>query len=260
MRQQNNQFHVRDTTLLTGWLFADLLLGLMMIFLVAVPPTVPPPVVPPVLIVDPLSLDPTSHCTGDISNPQCTVTVGETASSHGQISWKASSDMSNTVSFSPASGTLSPGKSVPVTITAIPCQNGSFTFSGSRGAVPVTISWRCSLPPERLDFNYIEFTLTVHDINGLLSSSQAAINDIKQQVKSQSFLKRRDVGLAIVYGGAPDDAGIPQAQQIATKVYSILGMLGQENFAFQRASYYVPLFDLGVNANTVKVDIYLFIS
>ena len=34
---------VRDTTMLSGWLFADLLLGLMMIFLVAAPPAELPP-------------------------------------------------------------------------------------------------------------------------------------------------------------------------------------------------------------------------
>src|SRR6266567_4816383 len=178
MSRYNNQHRVRDTVLLSGWLFADLLLGLMMIFLVAVPGSVPKPVVAPVLIVTPTNLDPTNaHCTGGITSPQCMVTVKETASSQGSVNWSTSSDMSTTVGFHPAQGTLSPGQSTTVTITAIPCQNGSITFSGSSGAIPVTISWRCTLPPERLDFKYHEFTLTVHDINGLLNDSQSAIND-----------------------------------------------------------------------------------
>ncbi len=48
------------------------------------------------------------------------------------------------------------------------------------------------------------------------------------------ILRGRSVGLAIVYGVAPNDAEIDQALQIATKVYAILKGLGQEGYFFQR--------------------------
>ncbi len=252
---------LRDTVLLSGWLFADLLLGLMMIFMVSIPGAQPKPVIVPTLTVSPASLDPASpNCTGGTSAPQCTVTVGETPASLGNVSWTASSDISNTINFSPAKGTLLPGKIMIVTISALPCQNGSFIFSGSRGAAPVTITWQCKAPPPpevRLDFNYQEFTLNV-DYNGLLNNSPSAINDVKNQVKSQGILQGRSVGIAIVYGGAPGVGNIPEAQTISQKIYSILGDLGKENFAFQRASYYTELYSLGTSLNIVKVDVYLF--
>lgn len=256
-----SQHHRRDTVLLSGWLFADLLLGLMVIFLMAVPGIPSMAVTVPVLTVSPTSLDPTSgQCTGGITNPQCTVTISETASSQGDMTWTANSDMSDSVTFSPTNGMLSPGESMTVTIAAIPCQNGSFTFSGSKGARPVGISWHCTPPLERLDFDYKGFTLNIGDINGLLSdpSTQNSIDDIKQQVRSQSFLNERRVGLAIVYGGALNDDGRWQAQQIAGKIYLILKMLGQENFAFQDSSYYANLYVPATDPHIAKVDVYLF--
>lgn len=267
MRQPNRKPRVRDTVFMSGWLFADLLLALAVLFLAAntfrVKPPSPPP---PKLEVTPMSLDPMSpNCTGRISQPKCTVTVGETASSQGNVNWTASSDMSNTVNFIPASGTLSPGKSVTLTISIIPCQNGSFTFSGSGGAIPVTILWHCTAPVERLELTPHRFTLTVHDVNGLLTSSSQD-QDIKSQVISQPALQRRSVGLVIAYGGAPTDAGISQAQNIALKIYAILKDLAKESdgVAFQRASYYVSrnghggLYTLGNDPSVVEVDVYLF--
>jgi hypothetical protein len=253
--------HVKrsDTVLLSGWLFADLLLGLMIIFFVSIPGAPPLPVKIPRLIVNPLHLDPSNPlCKGGTAQPQCSVTLEEAASSDSSVDWAPSSDISESVVFSPHSGTLSPGKSVTISISAIICQNGSFTFSGSRGTSSVTVSWHCIPPPQRLDFNYQKINVTVHNINGLLNDSPQAINDIKQQVKSYSVLQGRSVGLAIVYDGALIDTEISQAQQIAGKVYRILGMLGQEGFAFQRASYYVPLYTLGADPSNVEIDTYLF--
>lgn len=256
------QIKLSDTVMLSGWLFADLLLGLMVIFLVSAAGAPPPVVKIPRLTVNPSQLDPSSsQCTGGNVKPQCTVTLGETADSVGSVDWSVTSDFSTSSQFSPASGTLSPGRSTSVSISVIACQDGSFTFTGSRDTSPVVVSWRCIPPPttpERLDFKYQEFAVTVHDLNGLLNNSPQSINDIEQQVKSQPILQGHSVGLAVVYGGAPTDTEISQAQQVATKIYSILGMLGQEGFAFQRASYYVPLYSLGGDATTVKIDVYLF--
>lgn len=255
--------NLRDTVLLSGWLFADLLLGLMMIFMVSIPGEQPKPVVVPTLTVSPAHLDPTSsNCTGGTSNPQCTVIVGETPASLGTVNWSASSDISNAINFTPSSGTLSPGKSVSVTISALPCQNGSFTFSGSRGATPVTVIWQCTPPPPpevRLNFNYQEIILNV-DSKGLLNNSSTAINNVENQIRSQSILQGQSVGIAIAYDGAPTDNDIPSAQAVDQKIYGILAQLGRQNFVFQRASYYTNLFVLGASPSTVKIDVYFFIK
>lgn len=240
-----------------GWLFADLLLALGMLFMISntfvVKQSAAPP---PVLKVSPASLDPNSpHCSGKIGAFRCTVTIMETADSIGDVNWSVSSDMKPRGSFSPARGKLTPGNAIKITISAIPCQSGLFTVTGSRDVAPVSVPWRCQ---DRLDFDYREFTLIVHDVNGLLNNNQHVLNDIKQQVRNQHFLDNRNVGLAIVYGGAPDVNGIDQAQHIAGKVYEVLKTLGIENFAFQRSSYYSQLYVLGNDPSIVKVDVYLF--
>lgn len=262
MNHRYNSF--RNPGMSVGWLFADLLLALAMLFLLANTLGIPPKAEPiPTLTVSPTSLDlHNPACAGGTSHPQCTVTVGETAKSQGQVQWIASSDMSNKIIFSPANGVLSPGESMAVRITAIPCQNGSITFSGSRKASPVTISWHCTPPIDRLNFKYQEFTLTVNDISGMLSTPppRSAVNDIEQQVRGQSVLQRTSVGLAIVYDGAPGVIQIGDAKTIAQNVINILGMLGQQGFAFQRASYYGPLYSLYSPLSTVTVDVYVFMQ
>lgn len=282
MSQRNNPYHVRDTTLLTGWLFADLLLGLMMIFLVTIPhiPSPPPPP-PPVLTVSPNSLmQGTMPCTAD--NSRCTVMVGETLDSQGDLHWTTSSDMNdihNTkiqVKFSPAEGDLLPGQEISVTITNFPCQNGSFTFRGSRGAVSVTISWQCKPQSVLLDLNPNNFILTVNSPSQFANGDTSQDQDIKNQVMSQSFLRGRRVGLVIAYGGAlGGNQLITQAQNIAKHIYTILHSLANNGSdigkAFQGADYYVtptgpplpsgppqPLFNLDLDPHTVEVQVYLF--
>lgn len=102
---------------------------------------------PPGLSVSPTSLSQQStNCTASGNSYQCTVTLSESTSSKAKVNWAGSSTLSG-VSFSPASGTLSPGQSTTVTISAIPCQNGSFSFSGSGGTSTVSVSWSCAPPP-----------------------------------------------------------------------------------------------------------------
>lgn len=256
--------NIRDTVLLSGWLFSDLLLGLMMIFLVSMQP--PPP---PRMAVAPESLKKgAEQCTKGPVIFQCTVTLQAATQSLGVIHWKASTDISNAanaagkISFSPAKGDLKPGASVKVAIANIPCQDGSFTFSGQKDVFPVTVSWLCTPTPERLDFTYIPFTLQVQDIQALLTDDTNAVADIKRQVMEQPVLSGRSVGLVIVYGGVPDPtsfASRDQGQAIAEKIYTILGDLAREGFApLKRASHYDPLLQLYGNANTVTIQVYLF--
>ncbi len=261
---------VRDTVLLSGWLFADLLLALAVLFLVANTAGIKlAPVLPPTLTVNPTTLDAnsnTSNCTGGTSAPQCTLTISESKTSEGNITWAVSSDISNAIKYSMTNGTLSPGQSVILTISAIPCQNGSFTFNALRAsdktpASPVIVSWQCVPPnvkPERLDFSYKKFTINVSNVSAFLSGSSQD-NDVKQQIMSASILRGKSVGLAIVYGGAPDTSSITQAQNVAQKIYSILGSLGQNGFhAFDRSSYYVPLYALNTAQRSVEIDVYFF--
>src|SRR5947199_3004871 len=204
MPQPDRKRHIRDTVFMSGWLFADLLLALAVLFLAAntIGIKVPPPP-PPKVTVTPTRLDPmSSNCKGKLNQPVCTVTLTETADSVGDVSWTARSDISTGPIFTPASGSLSPGKSVNLQISHIPCENDSFTFSASREAIPARILWQCKPPQERLDFKYRKIILQGVDYNGLLSNSSQAINNLKHSIEGQSFLKGKSVGLYIVYGGA----------------------------------------------------------
>ena len=105
------------------------------------PPTQPPPT----LTVNPTGLSDLSGspCTPDSTGSiwSCTVTVMETSNSQGNLTWSPSSSISG-ISFSPQGSTLTPGQSVQVTISNIPCASGgNFTFSG--GASPVDVTWSC---------------------------------------------------------------------------------------------------------------------
>ncbi len=174
--------------------------------------------------------------------------------------------MSDSIKYSSKSGQLSPGQSVSMTISTIPCQNGSFTFNAQRAddktaASPVIVAWRCIPPkvkPQRLDFHYQSFTLNISDVNAFLNSDSQD-DDIRQQVENTAILRGKQVGLAIVYGGAPDTTLISQAQQVAQKIYSVLGSINQYSFdAFAQSSFYVPLYTLGNTENEVQVDVYFF--
>lgn len=260
IRQPDRKPRLRDTVFTSGWLFADLLLALAILFLAAntIGIKIPPPP-PPKLVVTPVSLKSTSsNCTVKLNQRQCTVSLSETADSVGNVNWTARSDISTGLVFSPASGPLSPGKSVNLQISHIPCENDSFSFSGSRGAIPVRILWQCQ---ERLNFSYQKIMVQNVDYIGLLNGSSQAISNFKHDIESRSIFKGSSVGLAAIYGGAPTDNDIGQADNIGVKVISILKGLIKDGFpAFQRASYYGPLYAFGYSPSTVQIDVYLFIQ
>ena len=251
--------NLSDTVLLSGWLFADLLLGLTVIFLAALSGTQPLVQILTTNVKNGLNTQ-SLECKGASNNYKCTITLAARNESIGNANWNAISDMGDPVKFSPASGTLAPGKSRQVTISKIPCHDGSFTFFGQNAntTTPVTILWKCAPPAERLDLNARNFRLTVHDIDGLLKDSPSAIDDIKQQVRSVSLLKGRSVGLAIVYTGAPDIGSTTQAQNVSGKIYDVLKSLGQQGGPFQRASYYDNLYKLESPADAVDVDVFIY--
>ena len=102
------------------------------------------------------------------------------------------------------------------------------------------------------------FTLIVHVVNAFLSSASED-NDIKAQIRSH-IPPGSNVALAVVHGGAPTDSDIQQAIAVAEKIYNIMQSLGREGFAFQRSSYFEPLFVLGQPSNYVAIDVYYFAS
>ena len=106
-------------------------------------PSLPVPTAP-TLKVSPSSLDASSgQCVSTARTHQCQITLAETSSSQSSANWTASSSLSG-VTFSPASGRLSPGGFVTVTIASIPCQSGSFTFAGVEGTMLEKVAWSCS--------------------------------------------------------------------------------------------------------------------
>lgn len=263
MRQPDRKPRVRDTVFMSGWLFADLLLALAVLFLAAntIGIKIPPPP-PPKLAITPTRLDPHSpNCTVGISQPQCVVTLTETADSQGDVNWTAQSDISMGIVFSQSNGLLTPGKSINIQISHLPCENNSLTFSGQSRVIPVRILWQCTPKQERLDFNVQTMTWNDVDYNGLLNNSSQAISNLKHEIERWPILKGKSVGLAIVYGGAltPNDA--IQAQTIGRKVVSILQSMVNDGFqAFKRASYYGNLYNIPTQPSTVEIDVYLFIE
>lgn len=109
-------------------------------------------------------------------------------------------------------------------------------------------------PLPRLELNKRRVILANMDTGGLLAGTQTATNDLDQRINNQEFLQGREVGLVIVYGGAPDDVSIGNAQGVAQKVMDDLHSLG----SFTSASYYDPLYTLGNPTTTVVIDVYLF--
>ncbi len=250
--------------LTVGWLFADLLLALGMIFLISSPPR---PKTPPTLIVSPTNLNPTdSHCTGGTSNPQCTIMLGETANSQGNMEWAASNDISDKVTFSPAQGNLSPGKSLKVTISLFPCQNGSFTFSGSRGASPVTVLWHCTLPTSDriLEHNYCRIQLNINAPNVFIGDNiNSARSIIEPQLNQIRFLQGRQVGIGIAYGGSIGGSE-EQGTEVAGQVYNVLKVLAKDQRAqmytvFKTSSWYESLFTGFERSNTAIINVYLVV-
>ena len=254
----------KSAVVTVGWLFADLLLALGMLFLVSSPPR---PKLPPTLVVNPSILDPTnSHCTGGIDKPQCMVTIGETTSSQGNMVWAVTSDMSNSVIFQPARGLLAPGKSVTVMISAFPCQNGSFTFSGSRGTLPVAVAWRCTpLPNDRiLEHTYCQVQLNIGSpIVFIHDTINQARGIVEPQLNAVRFLQDRQIGIAIAYGGTIGGTE-EQGTEVASQVYNALQKLARDQQAhmypvLRKASWYEPLFTGLQKSSTAILNVYLVV-
>jgi hypothetical protein len=247
-----------------GWLFADLLLALGMLFLISSPPR---PKLPPVLIVRPAVLYPTSpQCKGGANEPQCQITIMESANSQGNTDWTVNSDMNNSVVFNPGKGVLSPGKSATVTVSAFPCQNGSFTFSGTGGASPVEVLWNCNPPPNDriLEHQYCQIKLNIGPAPTFITDSvHLARGIVEPQLNNVRFLQGRQIGIAIAYGGTIGGTE-EQGTEVANQVYNVLKVLANDRGArtysvLKTTSWYEPLFTGLQNASTAILNVYLVV-
>ncbi len=258
--------NVSDTVQLSGWLFADLLLGLMIIFFVSVPGKQDPPPIIPVLQVSPAILSP-DKCTGSIGNMQCTVSLQEPATSVGDVSWTATSDISDKVVFNPASGTLSPGgKPATIIISSIACNNGSFTFSGagtganSGKAYPVAASWHCSPPPKpcnAIEQNSKSLTIVVPQPDALRNSDanqQAAVRQNIQNDKTLKSLQGRRAGFVLSFGGSIGSSP-NNGNDVADSVNQLLRQALPDMFS---GAAFRSYHDLSQSYGTVSVEIFLF--
>jgi hypothetical protein len=132
-----------------------------------------------------------------------------------------------------------------------------FTTSVNIRPVPTKAAPKPTLIQPRLELNKHRIQLFIN-ADGILQDVPDSVNDFKRQIRGQTFLRHRSVGLVIVYGGASDVYQIDTALSLAQKIYGNLRSLGREWSVFGRASYYDPLYELGGSLNIVTLDIFLF--
>lgn len=114
-----------------------------------------------------------------------------------------------------------------------------------------------SLPIAQLEQHYHRFPVHV-DRTAFLNNDPAAVNSVKQQIVSQSFLQGRSAGLIVAFGTASADCAGERAYAVAQKVYNLVHQLGQTDPAFQKTVAYDTLCNLGSDVNMITVDIFLF--
>ena len=106
----------------------------------------PSPTLTPVLQVAPGNIDPTSSSCSQNSDGTYTCAVTLSESTPGNLNWFAPAGTgSTTITFSPASGQLTPAQtSQQVTIASIPCASNSFTFADQNNNT-ATVNWSCTV-------------------------------------------------------------------------------------------------------------------
>ncbi len=146
----------------------------------------------------------------------------------------------------------------------------SNTFVYTRPAVKPTPTHPSTPTPVTrriLESNYCRILLDDRDPNKLSNDTQFAIATLEPQITSIGFLRDRQAGLAIAYGGL--DNILDQDQQtrgfnMAKTTYAVLQDLGSKEqspvITFKTTSYYEPLFTGFFSSRTVEIDIYLVVS
>lgn len=112
-----------------------------------------------------------------------------------------------------------------------------------------------------LEPNRVTLTLTNIDPDKLSAGKQDAITDLKRKIREQIIqkgLQYRRAGIEIAYGGADNFDQEDRGVSVATEVYNVLDMLGQERFVFCHTLHYDSLFTRLHPHDTVVIDLYLF--
>lgn len=106
------------------------------------PTSAPPP--NPMLVVTPTSIGTPgdgTNCSNYVPPVTCTVTLSESSNSQSSLNWNTSNGGIN-ATFSPASGSLSPGQTIKVTITTSSC-GGSWPLYFEASWNTVTVTYSC---------------------------------------------------------------------------------------------------------------------
>jgi len=152
---------------------------------------------PPVLTVDAGSLVPSSsNCTATSSTYQCALSLGETSTSHGKVNWVVSSSLGG-ASFSLSSGTLSPGETISLTVSSLPCQDGTFTFYGSNGANTVVVSWNCEAATLQANPSTLDPTNSACSLDGTYAATYqcSVILSLPSDAEPLSWSTSNDLGV-----------------------------------------------------------------
>ena len=108
-----------------------------------------------------------------------------------------------------------------------------------------------------LEHNYCQIVLTVTDPGNFQTNQRSADDQFEPQIMSTTFLQKREVGIAIAFGGIKDDSNQERGLQFATITYNVLKDLGTKSTVFRPTSYFDPLFTYLYNSNQVIIDVYL---
>lgn len=256
-----------------GWLFADLLFVLTMIFLASGAFSFQPPPSSPCIEVSTQSLS-FMGMQGQ-SNPAPQKVTLTNCGPAGD--WSASSaNNSSWFNTNPASGYLEANaKQIVMVAVALGnlspnTYNDQITFTLRSSMVKVDVTFTVSAPTPttaHLDKTPCDFTLYSLDYTGLLQNppSASAIKDAVQKVKAQPCLQQhreQKAGLVEAFGGAiaPDGMVNPNnGAQIASRVnnFVLLTLGKQENFVFTQNTVYVAYHDLSTSYGTVELITYL---
>jgi hypothetical protein len=218
MMRRGGQGRVRDMVLLGGWLFADLLLGLMMIFLISIKGgTLPPPTIPP-------------GCGTPTATP-LVATATQLSGTNGQTGYVA-------------------GNASKPTPTPTVCPTFTPTFTPTPTQTPTN----CGLdnrPP--VDLPHI----TVSNIGALESGDSTAQANFNAQVKAAfAAYPNKIAGLVEIFGGDPNvNVGQQVAKGAQAAMQQLKN--GSVTF-FNQSTQFQPFGDEGISSGQVLLSVFFY--
>ncbi len=221
MFQRRGPARTRDVFLLSGWLFADLLLALMMIFLISINGASPPP-------------------------PGCGTPSPSTATAASQTSGAASS--------APSLNTLADATSTPTGdsgffATPTPCPTTP---------TPTPTPFPCGLDlNNKLDMTHDP--ITVNDVPGLAAETTSGQQNFDDQIRGIfSQYSNKTAGLVEVYAGGSDPGA---GQTFALHAIDALKKLGEQQppFIFDPGhAFFQNLWDGSIGSDQVTMFVIFY--